>query len=312
MYTEIVSDPFASATVNVMDANYSDFFNSAVNDNGRAQVIEVNARQQYNPVLVRFGGSYQAGTNINDTNRFVYENFDEYDRGNGDIMKLFIDRPYMYVFQKFDIGLVPIFTQVVTDVSGNPLQANSEQLLNKITYPYVGKFGIGDVPESFAFGKWAKYGVDSNKGVAWRLSQDGITPLSVLYECNSFFVQTCAAYGKELDNGNPPSGGVYTGNPTIYGVFNAYTNKYVIAFEEINRYNGSGVLTFHQDAYTLNFHEVRTNEEGFQSFLSFKPEMMGCLNNLLITFKDGQFWRHDSETFCNFWGSIRCLYHSRI
>ena len=40
------------------------------------------------------------------------------------------------------------------------------------------------------------------------------------------------------------------GNPCIYGVFDAYTNKYILALEEINRYagicnynGGSAVLT---------------------------------------------------------------------
>ena len=117
----------------------------------------------------------------------------------------------MYVFQRFDIGVVPIFTQIIRDVSGNPLEANSDELLNKITYPYMGKFGIGDAPESFAFGKGglyngAKYGVDTNKGIAWRLSQDGITALSILYETNAFFVEKTAAYGKGLDNGYGASG----------------------------------------------------------------------------------------------------------
>ena len=304
MYTDILGGPiYDEVTLDIMDSNWSDFFNSAVNDNGRAQAIDENARATYNPVLVRFGGEYQAGTNINNTNRFVYENFDEYDRGYADIMKLFIDKRYMYVFQKFDIGVVPIFTQVVRDTSGNPLEANSEQLLNKIMYPYQGKIGIGDVPESFAFGKGAKYGVDSNKGVAWRLSQDGVTHLSILYECNAFFVEKTAAFGKGLDNGIAAVGETYTGNPTIVGVFDAFTNKYVIAFEEINRYNEGQELTFHQDAYTLNFLETRDSSEGFESFYSYHPEMMGCLNNLLISYKDGALWRHNSSTFANFYNT---------
>lgn len=308
MNTELLTDPFATATLDVMDANFSDFFNSAVNDNGRAQAIEVNARHQYNPVLVRFGGEFQSGTNINQTNNFKFENFDEYDRGFADIRKLFIDKRYMYVFQRFDIGVVPIFTQIIKDTSGNPLEANSDQLLNKIMYPYQGKVGIGDCPESFAFGKGAKYGVDSNKGIAWRLSQDGITHLSIVYECNAFFVEKTAPFGKGLDNGIAAPGEVYTGNPTILGVFDAYTNKYVISLEEINRYNESQELEFHQDAYTINFVETRDSSEGFGSFYSYHPEMMACLNNLLVTYKDGGLWTHNNPTFANFYGEQYDVY----
>lgn len=303
MYNEILSVPYATDTLNIMDANFSDFFDSAVNDNGRAQAIEVNARQQFNPVLVRFGGSYQAGTNINETNRFYFDNFDEYDRGRGIIRKLFLDKRYMYVFQQFDIGIVPVLTQIVRDTAGNPLEANSDILLNKITYPYQEKFGLGDVPESFAFAKGAKYGIDSNRGVAWRLSQDGITPLSILYETNAFFVANLAAFGKGLDNGIAAPGEVYAGNPTVVGVFDAYTNKYVVALEEINRYNESQELVFHQDAYTMNFLETRDSSEGFESFYSYHPEVMGCLNNLLVSYKDGELWRHNNSTFANFYGT---------
>ena len=303
MYYELLVGTFPPYTLNVMDANFSDFFNSAVNDNGRAQAIEVNARHQYNPVLVRFGGEFQAGTNINQTNVFKFDNFDEYDRGFADIRKLFIDKRYMYVFQRFDIGVVPIFTQIIKDTSGNPLEANSDQLLNKIMYPYQGKFGIGDVPESFAFGKGAKYGVDSNKGVVWRLSQDGITALSILYETNAFFVANLAAFGKGLDNGIAAPGEVYAGNPSVIGVFDAYTNKYVVALEEINRYNESQELVFHQDPYTMNFLETRDSSEGFESFYSYHPEMMGCLNNLLVSYKNGELWRHNSSIFANFYGT---------
>lgn len=286
----------------IIDPNFSDDFESAVNSNGRSWAIEPNAKQIYNPVLIRFGGAFENGTVINQTNRFYEDNLDEYDRSFGDIRKLFMEGRYLYVFQRFDVGVVPVLTQIVKDVQGNPLEANSDQLLNKINYPFKGKFGIGDVPESFAYGKSAKYFIDSNKGVAIRLSQDGITVLSVLYKTNSFFIQNVAAYNKNLNNGYAASGQPYTGDPTIYGVFSAYTNKYIIAFEEINRYDVSGNLIFHQDAYTIAFNETRNESEGFESLYSFHPEMMACLNNLLVSFKDGVLWKHDNPVYCNFFG----------
>ncbi len=408
-------DPFNNDTLNIMDAGFSDFFESSVNDNGRAQIIDVNAKRRYNPVLVRFGGAFESGSNINNVNRFDFLNFDEYDRGRGAIRKLFLDKRRMVVFQQFDVGVVPVFTQIIKDTSGNPLEANSDQLLNKINYPYIGKFGIGDLPESFAYGKGAMYFADNNKGVICRLSADGVTPISTLYMCSAFFIPTLASFGNNLDNGVPAEGETYTGNPSVYGVFDSYLDKYVVALEEINRYsdinsfigyrvdsglnddvyfygtivpevdvklvmqaaNGddqsvtyttvegdtistviaslislanalpaglftasnvsnttpigsiplpAGItldgievsnvagfdvtaflvvtprLVFHQDPYTLSFNEVRNSTEGFESFLSYHPENMVALNNLLITFKDGAFWRHDDPAFNNFYG----------
>jgi hypothetical protein len=302
MYNGGTTSSTTTDTVPIMDENFSDFFNSAVNDNGRAQAIEPFARETYFPTLDRFSLEYQQDTNINKTNRFFFENQDTYDRSFGDIRKMFIEGRYMYVMQKFDVGVVPVLTQVVRDTAGDPLQANSDQLLNKIMYPYKGQFGIGDVPESFAYGKYAKYGVDSNKGVVWRLSQDGMIALSVLYECNAFFVSRLGAYNKNLNNGNPPSGGVYTGNPTVYGIFDSATNKYIVTLEAINRYDGGGNLIFHQEAVTISFLETRDASEGFEAKYSYNSEGMDSLNNLLVSFKNGALWKHDSTTYCNFYG----------
>ncbi len=237
MYGQLLGDPSPTDidTVSIMDAGFSDFFPSSVNDNGRGQAIESNALRVFNPTLVRFGNAYQAGTSVSGINRFYFENFDEYDRSNGAIRKMFIEGRRLYCFQEFDIGIVPVLTQVVENVSGNPLQANSQTLLNKIAYPYVGKFGIGDVPESFAFGKHAKYGVDNNKGVVWRLSNDGITPLSILYECSSFFVDKLQAYSRSYNNDNLP---------TVYGAFNDFTNRAIFCLEEIFRHHDPATFQY--------------------------------------------------------------------
>lgn len=293
-----------SFLIPITDPNFSDFFDSQVNSNGRTSIVDPNAKETYFPVTQRFGGEYQEGTNINQINRFYFDNQDSYDRSAGDIRKIFIEKRYMYVFHKFDVGVVPILTQIVRDVSGNPLEANSDILLNKITYPYQGKYGIGDCPESFAYTKWAKYFFDNNKGVVCRLSQDGITPLSVLYQMNAFFVPKGPSFRKELNNGIVPTGQTYKGDPTVYGVFDSFTNKYIIALEEINRYNSPSDTSpyFHQDPFTLGFLETRDESEGFESRYEYFPEMMACLDNLIVTWSGGQLWRHDSSTACNFYG----------
>lgn len=302
MYNELLTTPYTSDTVSIMDANFSDFFNSEVNDNGRAQVIAANARKQFNGVLNRFSEAYQSGTSINGLNRFYPENYTENDRSWGNTVKLYVDQKIMYAGQELNVGIIPIFQQIVSDTAGNPLQADSEVLLNKIQYPYGKQYGYGNVPESFAYAKRGIYGVDNNKGIVWRLSQNGMEAISVLYECNAFFVLNLAAYKSGLNNGNPPNGGVYTGDPTVYGVFDSYTNKYIIALEEINRYNSQGYLTFHQDPKTIAFLETRDDTEGFESPYSYFPENLTSIDNLLITFKDGQLWTHDSSVYCNFYG----------
>ncbi len=304
MYAQILAglSPTDICNLPIMDANFSDFFLSAVNDNGRAQAIDINARQQENPVLIRFGGAYEAGTNVNNINRFAYLDFDEYDRMNGSIRKMFIDGRRLFVFQQFDVGVVPILTQIVRDTTGNPLEANSNILLNKITYPYHGKHGIGDTPESFAYSNGNKYIIDSNLGMPVRFGQNGAEELSVVYDCNSYFIDLLAAYGKGLDNGIVPAGQVYTGNPTVYGGFDNKDNKYIMCFEEINRYSNPTTLVYHQDAVTISFFETRGPMQGFESRYSYHPEGVVSLNNLLVSFKDGNLWRHNNTVLNNFYG----------
>ena len=221
--------------IEIIESSFSDNINLITNSNGRPSVIDENAAQTYFPTVIRFGQAYQSNTNLNATNRFYYEDFDEYDRTFGDVLRLHVRDRYLKVYQQFKVGNVPILTQIVKDVTGNPLQANSNQLINKIQY-YSGDYGIGDAATSLAWNNFADYFVDNFRGVVCRLSQDGITPISILNKMNAFFVSRTAAYRKDLNNRyNPDS--IYTGDPCIYGVFDANTNKYIIALEEITRYN---------------------------------------------------------------------------
>lgn len=200
----------------IQDPNFSDFFASAVNSNGRAFVIDENASQTYNPVLVRFSQSYQFGTNLNGLNRFFPENFDEYNRAYGDILKLDTYASYMKVGQTLRIGNVPVYLQIVKDQTGGDNLTISDKLINQIVY-YQGDFGVGTVPESWARNNFVAYFCDNIRGVVCRLSQDGITPLSIIYNVNSW-----ATTQLPLRNGTTSK---------IFGVYNAAVNRYEMHLE---------------------------------------------------------------------------------
>jgi len=223
-----------SSYISIIESSFNDTYNLITNSNGRPSVIDENAKKTYFPTLIRFGGAYQVDTNINQLNNFKFENFDEYDRSFGDVIRLHVRDRYLKVYQKFKVGNVPILTQIVKDSANNPLQANTDTLINKIQY-YAGDYGIGDAATSLAWNNFADYFVDNYRGVVCRLSQDGITPISITNNTNAFFVQKLTAYRQDLNNGVSYDG-IYLGNPCIYGVFDAYTNKYILALEEITRY----------------------------------------------------------------------------
>ena len=224
-----------SSTINIIESSFIDTYNLVTNSNGRASVIDINAKKTYFPTLIRFGGAYQVDTNINKLNNFIFEDFDEYDRSFGDVIRLHVRERYLKVYQKFKVGNVPILTQIVKDSADNPLQANTNTLINKVQY-YAGDYGIGDAATSLAWNNFADYFVDNYRGVVCRLSQDGIVPISITNNTNAFFVPNLIQYRQDLNNGIPADGQPYMGNPCIYGVFDAYTNKYILSLEEINRY----------------------------------------------------------------------------
>ena len=221
-----------SQTIKIIESSFNDTYNLITNSNGRSSVIDNNISQRFFPTLIRFGQSFNINTNDNGLNRFYYENFDEYDSTFGPVMRLHVRDRYLKVYQKFKVGNVPILTQIVKDSANNPLQANTDTLINKIQY-YAGDYGIGDAVASLAWNNFSDYFVDNIRGVVCRLSQDGITPISILYKMNAFFVPILNSYNSNLNENVVLSN---QGAPSIYGVFDAYTNKYIIALEEINRY----------------------------------------------------------------------------
>lgn len=299
-YFNLRVDILNNVTIPIIESSFSDSYNIVTNSNGRPSVVDVNAKRLYYPVLVRFGQSYQADTSINGTNRFFFDNQDSYDRGFGDVQRLHVRDRYMKVYQKLKVGNVPILTQIVKDVTGNPLQANSDQLINKIQY-YEGNFGIGDASDSLAWDNFADYFVDNYRGAICRLSQNGIEPLSIKYKTNAFFLKLLKSYRRSLNNGIVPADQTYMGDPSIYGVFEASTNRYIVALEEINRYSDPTTLVFSQPSYTVAFDE---NVNQFSSFYSYKPECLANLNTTLISFKNGEIWIHDNQNaYCNFYGT---------
>lgn len=212
--------------LNIMDSNWSDFFASAVNDNGRGLTIEVNSRETYFPAIIRFSREYQQNTNINQTNRFIYLNFIELDRSFGGILKMSIRDRYIRIGQQFKIGSVAIFNQISKDQAGSTLVAATDVLLNPVTY-YLGDFGVGDTPECWTNFNFSSYFFDSNRNVWCRLSRDGIIPISILYKINSWATTEGAMRG---------------GDSKIFGTFDPKSNNCIFDFQEVNVYASVGNL----------------------------------------------------------------------
>jgi len=257
-----------------IDSNFVDNYISAVNSiDGRPSIIDINARRAYYSTLVRFSEAYQANTNINGTNRFFPNNFDEYDYSYGDVMRFTTRDRFIRVFQKLKIGQVPLYHQILKEQNKENLIV-SDKLLNPIQY-YVGDVGIGNNSESLASYRFADYFTSNIKGVICRVSNDGVMFLSVDHNIDSWA-------STELP--------FRTGEFKVYGTFDPILGNYIAALEE----------TTTQDAYTLIFDEKNNS---FDTFLSFHPEMMATLRTLFVSFKNGQIYTHDSPEYNNFYGN---------
>lgn len=256
------------------DRNVVDFYKSEVSSvDGRPSAIDVNAKRQYFGALLRFGQAYQANTNINGLNAFYAADFEEVDYSLGSVRRLTTRERFIRVFQDYKIGMMPLFSQINKTTNGDVV-VQTDKLLNPIQY-YTGNFGIGTASESLASYNNADYVTDNNRGVILRVSNDGNTPISILYKVNSWATEKLP---------------LRTGNYKIYGGYDPKSNNYIAALEATNT----------DDAATISFDE-ETNV--FESFLSYHPEMIVTLGTLLISFKNGNLYTHDSDSYNTFYGT---------
>ena len=262
------------ALFSVLDRNIVDSYISAVNNiDGRPSIIDENARKSYFPTLIRFGQAYETNTNINGLNRFYSNNFDNYDLSFGDVMRIKVRARTLKVFQKFNVGVVPLYSQINKGADGTAINVVTDKLLNPIQYRVAG-IGIGENAESLVSNRFADYFTDSVKGLICRDSDNGTESLSSQFKASAFGTQQVP---------------LRVGDYKIYGAYNPVINNYIIALE----------ATLTQPPYTLLFNED-TNR--FDTFVSYFPEMMTTLSVLLCTFKDGQLWTHDGTVYNNFFG----------
>jgi len=272
-----------SNTIVIQDRNIVDFYVSAVNSiDGRPNVIDPMAAKRKYGATSRFGQEIQAYTNINGLNRFYPNNIIDCDISYGDIMRLKVRDRFVRVFQKLKTGMMPLFNQINKSPDGTTINVVTDKLLNPIQY-YIGDFGIGDNPESLASYNYADYFTSNIKGVICRASQDGINAISIEYSIDSWAWKALSVRGASYK---------------MYGCFNQILGDYVLALE------AAVAATIDYPAETIVFAESPLQQDkGFVTYLSYQPEMMVNLGTLFITFKDGQLYTHDSDSYNTFYGA---------
>ena len=186
-------------------------FNNTATDQGvRAYVDEPFPLQQRRINTLIYSGIYNSRTGINRTNVFsIGDNITKsLDPSFGSIQKLYAEDTNLIVFQENKIHRALIDKDTIyTTESGTETQA-AKTVIGQIV-PYKGEYGISKNPESFAIYNYRKYFSDKNRNAIMRLSNDGLTEIS-MYGMMDYFRDELALLPDELKHTVVASGGPST------------------------------------------------------------------------------------------------------
>lgn len=275
----------------MIDQNFSDYFPSAVNSNGRAFIFNENANEVTFPTIYRWSLAYQSDTNINQANRFYPQNFDNVDRSFGALKSMKIYNRQLTFFQERKCGQTNVFGKVITDSSGNTQLLTTDSIItsNNVQY-YLGDYGCGNQPQAIIQSGYVFYFPDPIKSRWFRLSMDGLIDLGEKYKCQTWFGQNIPKY---LNPGDYP----YGGKQKLVGTFNYRPDN---TSEVILVGQGSVLLSVVTPGEAINFNEELN---AFQSKYDFDCDEILCAENVLYFWKNGFMWKVDTTTqYTNFFG----------
>ncbi len=221
-----ISSPASSTTSEFfIDSNYNDYFPSAVNANGRAWTINPDAQTIYNQAMVRWGGQYEQGTDINNLNIFRPADFDEVDRSRGPIRRMMVEDRTLYLYQERGVGVYGIYAKYLQDNAGQAVVTTTNAIItvNNVRY-LVGMYGLGDQPTSLVRSKGSHYFVDPVRGYQVRRAADGLTPISELYKGQFFIRNLLTPYNKNVLTPNLVKS-------KIIGTYNYFDEEYICGLE---------------------------------------------------------------------------------
>ena len=286
-------DVIRTRTINIFDASFSDIFALRTNADNKPNVINTEAAETYYSTLFRYSQPDQLGTDINNSNRFYPDNFDEFDKSFGDIIRLRVRQREMRVFQKRRCGRVGVYQKFVTNQSANTSLIVSDTIItpNNIQY-FEGEYGIGNQPDSLCSSGYADYFSDPVKGYFCRLSEDGIIPISELYKIQTFAGGNLPNY---LSQWTDPQGG----NAVILGVYNFLPDRdSEVIF--VLQPGTSGANSIPGQAIVFN-----EKENAWTSFYDFAPDSIICCENLLYSFFGSLAVTHNNTSqggYANYYG----------
>ena len=236
-----------------------DKFNSVQMAKGvRVNVPQENYAKERRKAGLIFSGIYNSRTGTNRLNEFVYSDgiTKDLEPNYGSLQKLHTRDTNLVALCESKVFTIMADKDILYSGSGSPQVIASNRVLGQTT-PFLGDFGIGLDPSSFASYANRMYFTDRQRGSVIRISTDGITEISEA-GMRDFFRDK----------------------------LNINSNKLIGSYDS---YNGQYVLSL--DDYSITFSE---NQKGWVSRVSYVPEAGVSVNNIFYTFNQGDVWQHNS------------------
>ena len=163
------------------------FNESAIDYGPKAYAVDKKYNRKHRENAMIYSGIFNNRTGVNNTNQFsIAENITKsVDLAYGSIQKLYAEDTNLIIFQENKVNGALIDKDAIFTAEGGGLSTTAKVVIGQIT-PYLGEFGIGKNPESFAIFGFRKYFVDKDRAAVLRLSRDGLTEISS-YGMRSFF-----------------------------------------------------------------------------------------------------------------------------
>ena len=173
-------------------------YNNVSTDQGvRAYLDEEYPLQQRRISTLIYSGVYNSRTGINQTNVFSVGDAitRSLDPVHGSIQLTHAEETNLIVFQENRIHRALIDKDTIyTTESGTQTQAGQKVIGQFV--PYKGEYGISKNPESFAIYNYRKYFSDKSRNAIMRLSNDGLTEIS-MYGMRDYFRDELAEISNE-------------------------------------------------------------------------------------------------------------------
>lgn len=268
-------------TTPIMDANYSDYFASAVNSNGRVFIEDNEAVRNYNPILLRWGRPNLINTNINEVSRFTVFNFDEIDLTKGDIEILSVENRVLNVLQKRGCGWLGIYSKIIQDNEGKNTLTTTDSIITPNNIQYLaGIYGVGSQKGGFAKTKTGYFFTDPVRGYQVRRSANGLIPINELYYGQYEIKDILTKYNDDYLRTN---GSV----SKILGYYDYLEEQYVVICQQ-GSFNGSNI--------PLNVFSFNETRNSYCAFYDLPSEWMICAQDLTYAWKNGQCYVHNNTT----------------